>query len=214
MVLINIIIDYESICKCSECLYIFHHNPSEFKKYICECSPIYYLTRIGIIFDEPINKDTCYQISIESDREVLSTDYLSANKIPIADADIFNMCANNELSADDETTIFEPHVAFFEKVLSIKDKVDKLYHSITVDKWDHNGQIIDRSIYDHKMQDIRNCAEKKTISLCPVTSKYNKIVKIIMNKIVHMILQIKIAPLFDDDKKPNPHISKRKKRTN
>lgn len=195
---------YERKWKCYRCSNYTWYNFS-----VCKCDPIYILNRLRVAFDEPTNKDTNYEVSIESGREVLSTLYASKWDIAVENAHQFNMSCNTELSADDETTVFEPHIDFFETFFGIKDLINKMRRDIIFVKKTSKGKV-DKELYAKDIDIIRQTFEKNAISLCEYSHQHDKLMHMLLNKIIHIILNMRIISLFDDDQKPNAHVSRKK----
>ncbi|AYV77730.1 MAG: hypothetical protein Edafosvirus1_61 [Edafosvirus sp.] len=206
-----------SVCKVpSECYICSSIGTKCYNRYYrnrkCCCILTSTLNRIRIDVNEQIDKNTNYEISIEKDRKILTSSFTNKLEIPIDENEQFNMQCNVELNADDETTIFEPHVLFFETFFNVKHLIDNLQLQINFDKKINKGKSCDKEIYTKSINNIKQTFMENAMKMCICESqKHKKVAEMLMNKIIHIILLIKIQSLFDDDKKPNAHMTKREK---
>jgi hypothetical protein len=178
----------------------------------CTCDNIYVLNRMRVIFDDHVTKDTVFTFSIEDKRDVLSTDYYNVESIPIQNAQIFNMLCNTDSTPDDETTSFEPYVKFIEHFFGIY--FEGLVEDIIFAKKTSKGKDIEKNQYLMKIDKIQQKFIDQAFSLCHYSShKHIKVINMILSKIFHLLVLIRIDSLFDQEHKENPHVSKKKKKT-
>ncbi len=213
-------------CKCKK--YFQHKNSCEYQEY-------YELNRIRITFDESVNKFTNYEVSIEANRQLSKEEFGNEKMaIPVENAYKFNMYCNMELNADDETTIFEPHMPFMESLFGINDSINDLQCDIYFRKKRAKGKSINREDFSRKIDEMSKQFHSRAMKICeyqhPKFSKksidsgrwwrdqnnkyYHKhypIVNMLLNKIFQIIIKVRIDELFDDETKENPHVSRKKK---
>ncbi len=73
--------------------------------------------------------------------------------IPVENAYKFNMYCNMELNADDETTIFEPHMPFMESLFGINDSINDLQCDIYFRKKEQKeSQLIEKIFLEKLMK--------------------------------------------------------------
>lgn len=122
------------------------------------------------------------------------------------------MLCNTETNADDETTIFEPFIDFIESFFRVNDLINQLKIEINYAKKVARNKAIDREQFDSKITMIKNSFTKHAHELRVIdSSRHQKISDMLLNKLIQVILRIKIETLFDNDQKPNPHVSKKNK---
>lgn len=179
----------------------------------CDCDPIFYLNRIRIIFEEPIDKNTNYEISIEKDREVLSTEFPEKDQIQVEACQTLNMYCNLELSSDDETTIFEPHVAFFETFFNVKDELVALRNKIVFTKKMSKGKPVEIIEFQDEINKIKDKFCLNASSICEYTFSKHKsphVKDMVIQKLAQTVLKLQIESLFDGEAKPNAHFGRKK----
>lgn len=192
--------------KCSYCYF----SKSKYHPQ-CTCDHIYILNRMRVTFDDHANKDTVFNFSIEENREILSTNYYDVESIPIQDARTFGMLCNTDLTPDDETTSFEPYVDFIGRLLGayFGNLVGDIVFSIKTSREKDVG----KTQFLARIDEIKRKFNHHAMSICHYSSqKHIKTINMILNKIFHLLVLIKVDSLFDREQKENPHVSRRKKR--
>lgn len=180
----------------------------------CQCDKIFLLNRIRIIFEEPVTKNTNYEISIEADREVSSIEFPEKDQIPVLESSKFNMYCNMELSADDETTIFEPHIPFLESFFQVKDELVTLRNKIVFAKKMARGTMVDQTQYQDEINKIKEKFSQRANIFCVYQfDKYkdNNVKSMLISKLAQIVLKIRIESLFDEEVKENPHVGRKTK---
>lgn len=113
----------------------------------CNCDEIYLLDRVQISFDEPLNKDTIYHITIENNREVSSKEYSKDSylKIPLKDyTEIDIIFGHND-------RVLLPYVSILHKILAFGSQIDSFKSHIKLTK--KKVKLIERDI-DKFIQEI------------------------------------------------------------
>ena len=204
---------YSTKWQCYNCKYGYENDYYHRHQPQCTCDPIYLLNRIRILFDEPVSKDTIYEISMEVNKEFVQVDYPEKDQIPVDGSQKFNMLCNMELSADDETTVFEPHCGFLETFFGIKDELVALRTKIGFAKKLSKGKLIPKSEFKDEIDKLVSKFDLNANNLCTYTFFKHKAVHVksmLISKLAQILLKVRIESLFDDDIKENPHVSRRK----
>lgn len=183
----------------------------------CECEFIYRLNRIRFLFDdEKISKTTSFLVSVEEDVMVQGKAFSNSDDFPVKDATTFTISCSSDLSSDDETTFFEPILQFLVSFFGVKDEIDSFRSAIIMKKKLQKKIPIERKQYDLVIEKIRSKFFAAAMRRCDYGGEFKKkaIAELLVRKLIHVVLQMQIEPLFAsplDDKKPNPHMTKRTK---
>lgn len=231
MAFIEFLWEYETKKRCSNCFW--NRTPHQ----VCECDPIYKLTRLRVKPNGSINKETIYSVSIEEDREILSTNYKQplnfvdlqrrfkyrydwdlgeeifgiTRTIPVEDAKQFNILCDLNLNADDETTIYESHIDFFDRLFG--NGLDDVRREIIFQHKIKKKIPIDVQCFESKILAIKNSFLQRGLAVCHYEKPgYQMIAVLFLEKLFQILRKIKIDSLFAESPKTNPHVSQRKKR--
>ncbi|AYV84399.1 MAG: hypothetical protein Hyperionvirus24_21 [Hyperionvirus sp.] len=204
-----------AICEQVEPCWI-HETPKRFLRAgdKCECDFKYRLCRVQAEFpDEKISRETAFEITVEADSEVQGKEYGDTpDSFPVKEgASKFTMALSKEISRDDEATIIEPYVATLKYLFGVGTLIDSLRGKINRDK--RLKKSIDRKEYALDIDSIESRFSVKAagIRICS-DKRHEGTADILEAKLIHLLLQSEIEPLFTQDlKKDNPHMGTKKK---